>query len=175
MLYQGAIAQGVYPREIAAYEVLHPMLREMRDKARIKPDRILLAVPAIYHTLIDEQGQFRSNATAVVMEDLSCHGYRMLDKKIGANFDEVMLTLEALANYHALTIALVRQWRNPEGHIEAPESLKFVESPLVFQAMVYDMLATTMPLYIEMLKHYGHAEVISFLIFLHGIKQLSFL
>lgn len=161
MLYQGALAQGVYPREKAAYEVLHPMLRELRDKARVKPDRIPLAVPAIYHSLIDEQGQCRANATAVVMEDLSCLGYKMLDKKIGANSDEVMLTLEAMANYHALTIALVRQWRNQDGQIEAPESLKFVESPLSFQDMIHDMLGATMPHYIDMLKHYGREQVLT--------------
>lgn len=159
MLYQGATSQGVYPREIAAYEVLHPMLRELRDKARVKPDRLPLAVPEIYHSLIDEKGQVRANATAVVMEDLSCQGYRMIDKKIGANFDEVMLTLEALANYHALTVALVRQWRNQEGKIETPESLKFVENPLSFQDMVYDMMAATMPMYLDMLKHFGKNEV----------------
>lgn len=159
MLYQGAISQGVYPREIAAYEVLHPMLRELRDKARVKPDRIPLAVPAIYHSLIDEQGQVRANATAVVMEDLSCHGYRMSDKKIGANFDEVMITLEALANYHALSVALVRQWRNEDGQIVTPESLKFVENPLAFQDMICDMMAATMPMYIDMLRHYGRGEI----------------
>lgn len=161
MLFQGATTQGVYHRELAAYKTLHPMLRELRDRANVGQDEVPLAVCAMHHGHIDEHGPLRANSTAFVLEDLGLEGYKMTDKKVGVNAEEAFATLTALANYHALSIALVRQWRNSEGRIELPDSLKFLETNVAFQDLVFQMIGAVMPTYVEMFKKLEREKVTS--------------
>lgn len=78
----------------------------------------------------------------------------MTDKRVGVNAEEATLTLMRLANYHAISIALVRQWRSAEGQIELPEKLlpssRGTEKNVAYQEKMSEiLLGSVMPVYVE--------------------------
>ena len=71
-----------------------------------------LDVPEGFYAHIDDTDDTK---TVVVIEELKHQGYTMIDKHAGADAHHVKLALTSLANYHALTIALLRKHLAPDG------------------------------------------------------------
>ena len=162
----------VYNREIATYRDLHSMVREIRAKAGVRDEEIPICAPDFYHSFLDEAGESGANGTMVVMQDLKQLGFRMVDKKVGCTVEEAMLTLTALANYHALTIGLVRSMRNPndKNNLNMPPQLEFMKEGVMFLERLHDVISAPLAAMIEVLKALKQHEVciifeILFLIF----------
>ena len=151
----------VYNREIATYRDLHSMVREIRAKAGVRDDEIPICAPDFYHSYIDEAGESGANGTMVVMQDLKQLGFRMVDKKVGCTVEEAMLTLTALANYHALTIGLVRSMRNPndKNSLILPPQLEFMNEGIMILERLHELYNTPLAAMVEVLKALKHKEV----------------
>jgi hypothetical protein len=151
----------VYHRETAVYRDLHSILRQIRSKAGVRDDEIPICAPDFYHSYLDEVGESGANGTMVVMQDLKQLGFKMVDKKVGCTLDEATLTLSALANYHALTIALVRSMRDPndKNNLIKPPQLEFMNEGYIFLEKSFDMLGLSIPNIVEVLKLLNHKEV----------------
>ena len=164
MLFLSAQSMKVYNREISVYRDLHSVVRQIRSKAGVRDDEIPICAPYFYHSHLDEVSGSGVNATMVVMEDLKTLGYRMVNKKVGCTVEEAMLTLTALANYHALTIALVRSLRNPDDkkNLKMPQELEFINEEVMFLERLHDMIAAPLPTFVEVLKTLKRHEVINY-------------
>ena len=160
-MFLSAKAMKVYHRESAVYRDLHSILRQIKSKAGVRDDEIPIIAPEFYHYYLDDVGESGVNGTMVVMEDLKTLGYRMVNKKVGCTVEEAMLTLTALANYHALTIALVRSLRNPDDkkNLKMPQELEFINESFLFLDKAFDMLGTSIPSIVQVLKTLKHKEV----------------
>jgi len=127
LLRMGAESMKVYDREIASYCHFHPLLRQIRDKAGLTAEDLPLSVPEIYFTNLEESqaiGEGKSS-TVLVMEELCSQSFKMTDKSVGGSKEEVELTLSTLANYHALSLMLLRQYKNADGTVSLPESIQY--------------------------------------------------
>ena len=153
-MFLGAVEQKLYNREVAIYEYLHPKLREIQRNTNGLDE---LNAGYLYHSHLDQVGSVGDNSTVLVFQDLKSLGYRMVDKRIGCTVEEARLTLSALANYHALTIAFLRSSSN--GSISIPEPIHFVAQWPMYYLKAYDMLCYSLPHYIELLKALNHQEV----------------
>ena len=151
----------VYYRESNAFLELHPMLRRIRSEVGVRDDEIPICAPDFYHSYLDEVGESGANGTMVVMQDLKQLGFKMVDKMIGCTLEEATLTLSALANYHALTIALVRSMRDPndKNNLIKPPQLEFMNEGYIFLEKSFDMLGLSIPNIVEVLKLLKHKEV----------------
>ena len=151
----------VYNRETAVYRDLHSMVREIRAKAGVRDDEIPICAPDFYHSYIDEAGESGANGTMVVMQDLKQLGFRMVDKKVGCTVEEAMLSLSAMANYHSLTIALVRSIKNPDDKksLIMPPQLEFMNEGYIFLEKSFDILGLSIPNLVEVLNLLNHKEV----------------
>lgn len=114
MMFLSAQAMRLHTREIAVYQYFHPKLRELRKKAGFKEDEVPLNVPEIYFTKLDEEGTSGENTTVLVMQELKSLGFTMRNKEEGCSFNEAQQVLGSLANYHALTMALIAEYRSAE-------------------------------------------------------------
>ena len=162
MLFLSAQSMKVYNREIAVYRDLHSVVGQIRFKAGVRDDEIPICAPYFYHSHLDEVSGSGVNATMVVMEDLKTLGYRMVNKKVGCTVEEAMLTLTAIANYHALTIALVRSLRNPDDDksLLMPDNLRSIIEGYAFIDMGFEVLGKILPTIVEALKILNHKEVV---------------
>jgi len=158
LLRMGATSQKLYNREIASYCHFHPLLREIRSEAGVDKKDIPLNVPEIYYTNLDETEGESDNLTVLVMEELNAQGFRMVDKTVGCTAEEARLTLSTLANYHALSIMLLKKYKNDDGSYSLPESMQYALTPVQFTVECGSMLSNALPTYIQMIKHLGHEK-----------------
>jgi len=149
----------VYDREIASYCHLHPLLRQIRNEAGLTHEDLALQVPEIYYTSLDgTKGKGKESSTVVVMEELSSQGFKMTDKVAGCSAEEAKMTLAALANYHALTFMMLRKYQNPDGSHSLPPSVESVLHSLDFENMMVSMVNSKVPMFVKMIRHFGHNE-----------------
>jgi len=164
LLRAGATNFQVYDREIASYCHLHPLLRQIRNEAGLTHEDLALQVPEIYYTSLDgTKGNGKESSTVVVMEELSSQGFKMIDKHVCCSAEEAKMTLAALANYHALTFMMLRKYQNPDGSHSLPPSVDYVLHPYNFKKVVLPILSASVPLYIKMMRHYGHEKAANWL------------
>ena len=157
---EAASQLNVYNQEIGSYCHLFPLLRQIRDQAGLTNEDLPLDVPEIYYTNLDEKkGNDEENSTVVVMEELSSQGFAMIDKHVGSSTEEAKVVLTALANFHALSFMLLRQYKNGDGSYSLPPSVEFVNSEGGLENLVLSILTTNLPVHIKMLKHFGHEKV----------------
>lgn len=83
----------------------------------------------------------------------------MVDVQDGCTEEEARLTLSTLADYHALSIMLLRKYKNPDGSYSLPESLQYALKPVWFCEVVPTMVSKNMSKFIDLMKHFGHEEV----------------
>ena len=162
MMFLSAQAMKLHNREIAVYQHFHPKLREIRKKAGLKDDEVPLNVPEIYFTKLDEEGTSGENTTVLVMQELKSLGFTMLNKEVGCSEEEARQVLSSLANYHALTMALIAEYRSAEDErklVTLPEPLQVVtDVPIIHQN--YDkMVSASLPTFVAMMKALKHEEV----------------
>ena len=134
-----ACSTGVYIREIGVYRDLFPILRKIRgDKC------IPLDVSEFFFARSDDKDH-----TCLLLEDLKAKGYKVINKMKGSDYEHALLAVTSLANYHALTMAAMRQWTHKDpvtGKITVnyPDRVKFLAEKTVFTAeptvMVKDWL-----------------------------------
>jgi len=149
----------VYDREIASYCHLHPLLRQIRNEAGLTHEDLALQVPEIYYTSLDgTKGNGKESSTVVVMEELSSQGFKMTDKVAGCSAEEAKMTLAALANYHALTFMMLRKYQNADGSHSLPPSVESVLHSLDFENMMVSMVNSKVPMFVKMIRHFGHNE-----------------
>ena len=157
---EAASQLNVYTREIGSYCHLFPLLRQIRDQAGLTNEDLPLDVPEIYYTNLDETKENdEENSTVVVMEELSSQGFAMIDKHVGSSLEEAKVVLTALANFHALSFMLLRQYKNGDGSYSLPPSIEFVNPGGGLENLVLSILTTNLPVHIKMLKHFGHEKV----------------
>jgi len=152
----------LHTREIAVYQYFHPKLRELRNKAGFKDDEVPLNVPEIYFTKLDEEGTSGENTTVLVMQELKALGFTMRNKEEGCSFDEARQVLGSLANYHALTMALIAEYRSAEDEKKLttlPEQLQVVTAVPVIHQNYDKMVAASLPTFVAMMKTLNHEEV----------------
>ena len=157
---EAASQLNVYNQEIGSYCHLFPLLRQIRDQAGLTNEELPLDVPEIYYTNLDEKkGNDEENSTVVVMEELSSQGFAMIDKHVGSSLEEAKVVLAALANFHALSFTLLRQYTNEDGSYSLPKSIEFVIPEGGMEHVMATMTTTNIPVHIKMLKHFGHEKV----------------
>ena len=83
----------------------------------------------------------------------------MADVKVGCTVEQVRLTLSTLANYHALSIMLLRKYKNPDGSYSLPEKLQYALKPVLFNESLPSMVSQKLPIVAEMIRHFNHEEV----------------
>ena len=150
----------VYRREIGSYCHLFPLLRQIRDQAGLTHEDLPLSVPEIYYTNLDETKENdEESSTVVVMEELSSQGFAMIDKHVGCSTAESKLALTALANFHALTFMLLKRYKNIDGSYSLPPSIDFLFAEEGLETMISNCVTTNLPLYIKMIRHFGHEKV----------------
>jgi len=161
LLFLKAQSMKVYHREIATYRDLHSMVRQIRSKAGVRDDEIPICAPDFYHSYLDEVGESGANGTMVVMQDLKQLGFKMVDKKVGCTVEEAKLTLTALANYHALTIGLVRSMRNPndKNTLIMPPQLEFMNDRIMILERLHELYSTPFAAMVKVLNSLKHYEV----------------
>jgi hypothetical protein len=165
-LKASAVSQRLYDREVGIYNQFHPLLRKFRSDVGLNYSDVPLNVPDIYYTNLftTSDGRGKENCPIVlVLEDLQSQGFSMADKRVGCTFQEAQATLTTLASYHALSIAVTRQWKTSSGDYALPEQLSFVREGTLFDAKGCEMLGTTVPIYIEIMRKMGHVEAASWL------------
>jgi len=165
VLRAGAMSFGVYSREIGSYISFFPALREMMSQHGLTSDDILLKVPRICYTNLDTSeaaGQAESS-TVLVMEELSSQGFRMQDKRQGCTKKEAMMTLAALANYHALSHTWLKKFKNQDGSYSVPSSVEYLLKPINLRNIIESVLAINVPIFTRMLQHHGHHELAAWL------------
>ena len=151
----------VYDREISAYCFFHPLLRQIRDKAGLTSEDVPLNVPEIYYTNLEESqaiGEGKSS-TVLVMEELCSQNFKMTDKSVGSSKEEVELTLSTLANFHALSLMLLRQYRNAEGTVSLPESIQYAAGNADMSQIFLKLVSKSAKLCADMLRHLDYKEV----------------
>ena len=151
---------NAHNREIGTYCHLFPLLRQIRDQAGLTNEDLPLDVPEIYYTNLDgKKENDEENSTVVVMEELSSQGFAMIDKHVGSSLEEAEVVLTALANFHALSFMLLRQYKNGDGSYSLPPSIEFVNPEGGLENLVVSTLTSNIPVHIKMLKHFGHEKV----------------
>ena len=117
-------------------------------------------MPEIYYTSLDgTKGNGKESSTVVVMEELSSQGFKMIDKHVCCSAEEAKMTLAALANYHALTFMMLRKYQNADGSHSLPPSVESVLHSLDFENMMVSMINSKVPMFVKMIRHFGHNEV----------------
>ena len=135
----------------------------MMSQHGLTSDDILLKVPRICYTNLDTSeaaGQAESS-TVLVMEELSSQGFRMQDKRQGCTKEEVILTISALANYHALGHTWLKKFKNQDGSYSVPSAFDFAMHPMDIDDVMYGMLTKTITTFAKLLEHLGHHDVSS--------------
>ena len=151
---------NVYNREIGSYCHLFPLLRQIRDQAGLTHEDLPLDVPEIYYTNLDgTKENDEENSTVVVMEELSSQGFAMIDKRAGSSMEEAKVVLAALANFHALSFVLLRQYKKDDGSFSLPPSIEFVIPEAGMVDMFVSFMTEYLPTIAVMLKHFGHEKV----------------
>ena len=157
---EAASQLNVYNQEIGSYCHLFPLLRQIRDQAGLTNEDLPLDVPEIYYTNLDEKkGNDEENSTVVVMEELSSQGFAMIDKHVGSSLEEAEVVLTALANFHALSFMLLKQYKNDDGSYSLPPSIDFIIPDSSTADMFVTFLSAYVPVVSKMLKHFGHEKV----------------
>ena len=72
------------------------------------------------------------------------------------------MTLGALANFHALSFMMLKRYKNADESYSLPSTVDYVLHPHDFKKVVIPILSSKVPLYIKMIRHFGH-EKVSFL------------
>lgn len=154
------MAMKLPERETNVYNhVLQSLLLKVRSEAGVTAEEVPLNVPVLYYGHWDETEPMGSNMTAVVVQDLKPLGFHMADKQVGLTLEEAKLALETMAHYHALSLALVEKFRNPDGSFTLSDDIKFLSEGPSFHQQMAEMMKTFLPQMIEMMKRMGHQEV----------------
>ena len=129
MMKEAAWAGGIYVREIGIYRDLFPALKEIRGDHWIPLD-----TSEWYYARSDDPDH-----TCLLLEDLKTKGYTVTDKIHGCDYQHALLAVTSLANYHALTMAAMRQWTRKDPTtgkmtVNYPENLKFLAGKTIFEA-----------------------------------------
>ena len=157
-----AITQGVFNREEAIYRHLHAELRKLRTEAGVSIGDIPLNVPKLYYSNVHQapkEGEMGAHAdydAVLVMENLKVQGFALADKRVGCNVKEAQATLNTLANFHALGIVKLRQWKKSDG-IVLPNWFAFIQEN-EFDDIMPTMMETCVPIFVQVLKKLGHVE-----------------
>jgi len=162
LLRAGAKNFQVYNREIASYTHWHPLLRQIRDEAGLTSEELSLDVPEIYYTCLDDT-KGADNLTVVIMEELSSQGFVMVDKHVCCSVEEAKMTLGALANFHALSFMMLKRYKNADESYSLPSTVDYVLHPHDFKKVVIPILSSKVPLYIKMIRHFGHEKAANWL------------
>lgn len=144
-----------------------PALSHSRSNFQLLDKEIPLNVPKSYYVNLDlSEGIGRlGNGTTVVIEELKSQRFQMFDGSAGLDYDHARIAMDALANYHALSVAYVRKSTNSDGIRTFPDSFdvfsqnnNFVHPPDVYREIV-------MPAVIAAMRHIHQEEVFIKLVF----------
>ena len=145
----------VHNREIAMYQTFFDLLRQFRSSAGLSADQIPLDVPAVYYTHEDLDG----SGTVMIMEDLRCEGFGMIDKINGSDYEHATLALTSLAHYHALSIAFVRKYVSADGSsVDYPAGAEFLAEKSAFEDIV-DIVHQWIKTHIELMRKMDREDV----------------
>ena len=157
MMREAAWGGGVYVREIGVYRDLLPILKEIRGDKWIPLD-----ASKLYYARSDDKDH-----TCLLLEDLKAKGYRVTDKVHGCDYQHALLTVTSLANYHALTMAAMRQWKHKDpitGKITVnyPDGVKFLAEKTILEADPVFFVKGWLGKYIEFTQDLQRPDVIKF-------------
>ena len=160
LLRSSALLQKLYDREIGVYCHLFPALRKLRAQAGLSNVEVPFDVPDIYYVSLQRSSaEYGVERPAVlVMEDLRIQEFQMVDKRVGCSYEQAKATMTTLANFHALSIALVRQWKTSTGQLALPEHLQFLKQKAKFDEMGPTLAAINLPVFHEVMRRMGHRE-----------------
>ena len=143
MMREMAHTGRVHHREIAMYQTFFDELLRLKSARGIEDGDLTLHVADKYYVHVEEfvRGQTDGSGTAVLIQDLTVDGFRITDKMKGCDDDHVRIALTALANYHALTIATLSQWKDSDGKTTFPAQCEFLlEKTIYDQPVVNDVV-----------------------------------
>ncbi len=133
-----ATSMTLHDREIEMYGSFFQVLEKLREESGLTAKDVPLDVPEGFYAHIDDTDDTK---TVVVIEELKHQGYTMIDKHAGADAHHVKLALTSLANYHALTIALLRKHLAPDGKtVLYPPGAEFMAQPSGFESNTIEMM-----------------------------------
>ncbi len=93
--FQELLRTDIYDREIYAYEVFLPKMYELGARPNYSPT---------FYAAMESK--------AVVMEDLTESGYKMLDKKIPLDLEHCRVALKIIARHHAVSVIFLKTHRD---------------------------------------------------------------
>lgn len=136
----------------------------MKEDKGLKDLDLPLNVSDAYYVnlTVNEDGKNYANSTTVVLQELKSRGYGMnslASTPAGIDLDHAKAAMQTFANYHALSIARLRQLKKVDGTYNlTPASQCFRQDPHVFHpANVYRTVI--LPSISKVLKHFDQIEV----------------
>lgn len=123
----------IHDREVSMYHGFFKLLEQLRDESGVTAKEIPLDIPESYYVHVDMDDKDQKG-TVVVIEELKCQGYTMIDKQTGADPLHVKQALTSLANYHALTITFLRKHLASDGQsIVYPPGSEFLNEKTIYE------------------------------------------
>ena len=137
----------------------------MRKAKGLKEADIPLHVAEPYYVnmTLTEDGKSFDSSTVYVLQELKSKGYRMnplAATPAGIDSDHARLAVLTLANYHALSIARLRQLKKADGTYDFSSNCDvFTKDPnYISPAIVYRDIV--LPSYSKILRHFKENEVL---------------
>lgn len=159
-----AFIGGSYHRESAVYQEWLPELKSIRQSKGLNDSDIPLHVVEPYYVnlALTDDGKSFQDSTVYVLQELKSKGYRMnplATTSGGIDLDHARLAVQAYANYHALSIARLRQLKKADGSYGlSPNGVVFTKDPnYISPAIVYRSIV--LPSYSKILRHFQQNEV----------------
>lgn len=161
-----AFHSGYYHSEAAAYQEWLPGLRQLKQSKGLKDSDVPLNVAKPYYVNLSltEDGTSFKETTSFVLEELKSKGYRMnslVTTTSGIDYDHAKLVIHTYANYHALSIAHLRQMKASDGSYNlSPACQVFRKNPNTFIDIADVYRTVVLPRFGKILRHFKHHEVI---------------
>ena len=159
-----AFTSTAYHRESAVYQEWLPELRKLREAKGLNEAEIPLraAEPYYVNFALTDDGQSYDKSTVFVLQELKSEGYRMNPLAItaaGIDLEHATLAIRTYANYHALSIARLRQLKKADGTYDlSPNCSVFTKKPYFIDPAEI-CRAFILPSYSKVLRHLKHNQV----------------
>lgn len=157
---------GMNQRETGMYCKLFPLLKEINDST----DYIFLDVPEVYYGHVDEpvpsteQDANKRSGTCIILENAFAKGYRMRDKRLGADDDHTRTAITSLAHLHALTLTALKSWIDPlTKTCSLPDSVQFLFDKTLADHSPAESIAPWVDVFIELTDELNQLDVSYFL------------
>ena len=160
-----AFQSGYYHSEFAAYREWLPELKKLKQLRGIEVSDVPLKVaePYFINLNITKDGQSFGEDTAFVLQDLRINNYRMNSlaaTPAGIDYAHAKLAVETYANFHALSIARLRQLKKPDGTYELSQACQvFRKNPNTFIDIAAVYRTVVLPRYGKILRYFNQDEV----------------